>query len=180
VKRKDRRRKTAVVRVVRAPGSITRGILRFRALSFPVALGRGGIKANKFEGDGATPRGCFRLVRLWWRADRIPRPRTSLPARPIRRDDAWCEDPADRRYNRAIKLSASAPGDRLWRDDHLYDLVIELDHNTRPRVARRGSAVFVHVARPGLTPTAGCVALDARALWRLVSRLSPHTIIEIG
>jgi L,D-peptidoglycan transpeptidase YkuD (ErfK/YbiS/YcfS/YnhG family) len=105
---------------------------------------------------------------------------TRLPARAIRRDDAWCENPADRRYNHAIKLSASTPGDRLWRDDHLYDLVIELDHNTRPRVARRGSAVFIHVARPGFLPTAGCIALDARALARLLPRLRRSSTIEIG
>jgi L,D-peptidoglycan transpeptidase YkuD (ErfK/YbiS/YcfS/YnhG family) len=146
----------------------------------PVALGRTGIKANKREGDGASPRGRFRLMRLWWRADRAPHPITRLPARAIRPDDAWCENPADRRYNRAIKLSASAPGDRLWRDDHLYDLVVELNHNMRPRVAGRGSAVFIHVARPGLLPTAGCIALDARALARLLPRLRRSSVIEIG
>jgi L,D-peptidoglycan transpeptidase YkuD (ErfK/YbiS/YcfS/YnhG family) len=146
----------------------------------PVALGRAGIKANKREGDGASPRGRFRLMRLWWRADRAPHPMTRLPAREIRPGDAWCENPADRRYNRAIKLSASVPGDRLWRDDHLYDLVIELDHNTRPRVAGRGSAVFIHVARPGFLPTAGCIALDARALARLLPRLHRSSSIEIG
>ena len=108
-----------------------------------------GIKADKREGDGGTPRGRFRPVRLWWRADRLPRPRTSLPVRRIGRDDAWCEDPHDRRYNRAFRRSANEPGDRLRRDDGLYDLIIEIDHNTRPRVAGRGSAVFIHVARPG-------------------------------
>jgi L,D-peptidoglycan transpeptidase YkuD (ErfK/YbiS/YcfS/YnhG family) len=149
-------------------------------LSLPVALGRSGIKANKFEGDGATPRGRFRLVRLWWRADRMPRPRTSLPARAIRRDDAWCENPADRRYNRAIRLSRSITADRLWRDDHLYDIVIEIDHNTRPRVARRGSAVFIHAARPGLAPTIGCIALETSALKRLLASLPARTMIAIG
>jgi L,D-peptidoglycan transpeptidase YkuD (ErfK/YbiS/YcfS/YnhG family) len=149
-------------------------------LSLPVALGRSGIKANKFEGDGATPRGRFRLVRLWWRADRMPRPRTSLPARAIRRDDAWCENPADRRYNRAIRLPRSSAADRLWRDDHLYDIVIELDHNTRPRVARRGSAVFIHAARPGFAPTVGCIALEFSALKRLLVYLPSRTTIAVG
>ena len=68
--------------------------------------------------------------------------------RRIDRSLAWCEDPSDRRYNRPFRRSANEPGDRLWREDRLYDLVIELDHNTRPRIAGRGSAVFVHVARP--------------------------------
>jgi L,D-peptidoglycan transpeptidase YkuD (ErfK/YbiS/YcfS/YnhG family) len=179
VKRKGYTPLDTTLRVSRAPASRARGILRFGHLALPVALGRAGIKANKREGDGATPRGRFRLLRLWWRADRAPRPGTKLPARPILPDDAWCEDPSDRRYNRAIKLSASAPGDRLWRADRLYDFLIELDHNTRPRVARRGSAVFIHVARPGLHPTAGCVALDFRPLARLLISLRRESVLDI-
>ena len=146
----------------------------------PVVLGRSGIAANKREGDGATPRGRFRLIRLWWRADRLPRPRTLMPVRRIDPALAWCEDPVDRRYNRPFRRSANEPGDRLWRDDHLYDLVIEISHNTRPRVAGRGSAVFIHVARPDRGPTAGCVALDVGELRRLLGRLGPRTWIEIG
>jgi L,D-peptidoglycan transpeptidase YkuD (ErfK/YbiS/YcfS/YnhG family) len=165
--------------VARAPGETSRGILRRGGLALPVALGRGGIAANKREGDGATPRGRFRLLRLWWRADRLPRPRTALPVRRIARDDAWCEDASDRRYNRPIRLASGAPGDRLWRDDHLYDLVIELDHNTRPRVAGRGSAVFIHLARAGFLPTAGCVALRGGDLRRLLPRLGKNAVIEI-
>jgi L,D-peptidoglycan transpeptidase YkuD (ErfK/YbiS/YcfS/YnhG family) len=145
-----------------------------------VALGRTGIRADKREGDGGTPRGRFKLVRLWWRADRALRPRTRLPVRRIGKDDGWCENPADRRYNRAISVAKGAPGDRLWRADRLYDLIIELDHNTRPRVAGRGSAVFIHVARPGFAPTAGCVALAAKPLRRLLERVGPGTRIEIG
>ena len=162
------------------PGPKTRGVLIAGQLVLPVALGRSGINTNKREGDGATPRGRFRLRRLWWRADRSLRPRTLLPLRPIRRDDAWSEDPGDRRYNRPVRRKAGEPGDRLWRDDHLYDLIIELDHNCRPRVAGRGSAVFVHVARPGYAPTAGCVALESNALKRLLPRLGPHTRIVIS
>ena len=167
--------------VVRAkPGDRTRGWLVAGPLALPVALGRGGIKANKREGDGGTPRGTYRLRRLWWRSDRAPRPRTRLPVRRIGPNDGWCEDPRDRRYNQPIQLPPDRPGDRLWRKDHLYDFIIELDHNTRPRIAGRGSAVFVHVARPGFAPTAGCVALNADALRRLLARSGPNTRIVIG
>jgi L,D-peptidoglycan transpeptidase YkuD (ErfK/YbiS/YcfS/YnhG family) len=180
VKPKGYAKRGSLLRVARAPANPARGVLLFRGFSVPVALGRSGIRANKREGDGASPRGRFRLVRLWWRADRRPRPSTRLPTHPIRADDAWCEDPSDRRYNQSIRLSASGPGDRLQRDDALYDLLIELDHNTRPRIAGRGSAVFIHVARPGLLPTAGCVALNARTLARLLPHLSASSAIEIG
>ena len=162
-----------------APGIRTRGVLRAGALAWPVALGRGGILANKREGDGATPRGTFRPVRLWWRADRHPRPATMLPIRRITAVDAWCEDPADRRYNQPIRVPAGQPGDRLRRQDHLYDFIIEIDHNTRPRIARRGSAVFLHLARPGLAPSAGCVAMPKEKMRQLLKNLGPRTKIDI-
>ena len=161
------------------PRSLAQGWLAFGTRHEPVALGRSGIRPNKREGDGATPRGRFRPVRVWWRADRDPRPRTLLGVRRIGPTDGWCEDPADRRYNRPISVPRMGSGDRLWRDDHLYDLLIELDHNTRPRIRGRGSAIFVHVARPGLRPTAGCVALAKPGLRRLVARIGPKTRITI-
>jgi len=145
----------------------------------PVALGRAGIRADKREGDASTPRGRFYPLRLWWRDDRWPRPSTRLPARRIGPLDAWCEEPFDRRYNRPFRRSASEPGDRLRRSDELYDFIIEIDHNTRPRVAGRGSAVFIHVARPGLEPTAGCIALRRRDLQILLARLTPETRILV-
>jgi L,D-peptidoglycan transpeptidase YkuD (ErfK/YbiS/YcfS/YnhG family) len=102
-----------------------------------------------------------------------------LPAHRITLDLAWCEDTTDRRYNRPFRRAASDGGDRLWRTDHLYDFVVEIDHNTRPRVAGRGSAVFMHVARPNRSPTAGCVALAANSLRRLLAVLGPKTRIAI-
>lgn len=173
------KRALSTIRVRARPGRRTQGLLTAGHLTIPVALGRGGIKANKREGDGGTPRGAFRLRRLWWRPDRIARLVTALPLRRIYRDDAWSEDPSDRRYNSPVKRVSGEQGDRLWRDDRLYDLIIELDHNTRPRIAGRGSAVFIHIARADFVPTAGCVALDARTLRRLVARLGPRTRIII-
>jgi L,D-peptidoglycan transpeptidase YkuD (ErfK/YbiS/YcfS/YnhG family) len=174
-------RKTSldIIRVHPRPGARSRGWLLAGPSAIPVALGRSGIKANKFEGDGGTPRGRFRLVRLWWRGDRMPRPRTFLPTRRIRVGDGWCEDPHDRHYNKPILVPNAKEGDRLARADRLYDFIIELDHNTRPRIARRGSAVFVHVARDNFGPTSGCVALEHGTLHKLLSRLGPHTRIDI-
>lgn len=161
------------------PGQPAKGWLAASGIALPVALGRAGIKANKREGDGGTPRGRFRLKRLWWRADKHARPPTLLPARPIGPDDGWCEDPGDRRYNKPVKLSPASRADRLKRADQLYDFLIEIDHNTRPRIAGRGSAVFIHAARAGFAPTAGCVALELSALRRLLARLGPRTRISI-
>nr|WP_041755958.1 L,D-transpeptidase family protein [Bradyrhizobium sp. ORS 278] len=170
----------SLISIRTAAGSRQRGWLTVLGHVIPVALGRGGVLANKREGDGGTPRGTFHPRRLWWRADRHPRPRTFLPVRPIRPEDAWCEDPADRHYNQPIRLRGDQPGDRLARQDHLYDFIIEIDHNTRPRVPGRGSAVFLHLARPQFGPTAGCVAMTRPAMLRLLQRIGPRTRIFIS
>jgi L,D-peptidoglycan transpeptidase YkuD (ErfK/YbiS/YcfS/YnhG family) len=167
------------IRIRAAAGHRTRGWLTAYSNSVPVSLGRGGIRANKREGDGGTPRGTFQPLRLWWRADRHPRPRTLLPIRPIDPQDAWCEDPSHRHYNQPVRLDRDHAGDRLWRDDHLYDFVVELDHNTSPRIAGRGSAVFLHLARNNFSATAGCVAMTRASMLRLLARLGPSTRVVI-
>jgi L,D-peptidoglycan transpeptidase YkuD (ErfK/YbiS/YcfS/YnhG family) len=167
------------VRIRAAAGHPTRGWLIADGRPIPVALGRGGIKANKREGDGATPRGTFHPLRLWFRADRHPRPRTQLPVIAIGPTDAWDENPQSRRYNEPITLQQGADGDRLMREDQLYDFIVEIDHNVRPRVTGRGSAVFLHLARPLYAPTAGCIAMTQSAMLQLLKRLAPTTQIII-
>jgi L,D-peptidoglycan transpeptidase YkuD (ErfK/YbiS/YcfS/YnhG family) len=173
-------RPLAAIRIRAVAGDPRRGWLTAGGRAMPVALGRGGIRANKREGDGCTPKGTFRPRRLWWRADRHPRPRTLLPVRAIGPADAWCEDPQSRHYNRPLRRNGDAAGDLLKREDHLYDFIIEIDHNTSPRVAGRGSAVFLHLARENFGPTAGCVSMTKSAMLRLLARLGPDTKIVIG
>jgi L,D-peptidoglycan transpeptidase YkuD (ErfK/YbiS/YcfS/YnhG family) len=176
--RRDRPMRTITIHA--AAGNPCRGWLMAGHLAIPVALGRGGIIANKREGDGGTPKGTFRPRRLWWRADRSPRPQTFLPVRAIRPEDAWCEDPLSRLYNRPVKLGRASGGDRLTRDDHLYDFIVEIDHNTQPAIAGRGSAVFLHLARPNFSPTAGCVSMTKSAMLQLLRRIGPDTKIIIS
>jgi L,D-peptidoglycan transpeptidase YkuD (ErfK/YbiS/YcfS/YnhG family) len=174
-----RDRPLSAVRIRAAAGDSRRGWLTAGSQSIPVALGRGGIIANKREGDGGTPKGTFRPRQVWWRADRHPRPRTFLPVRAIRPGDAWCEDPGSRHYNQPMQLDANSGGDRLKRDDHLYDFIVEIDHNTHPRITGRGSAVFLHLARDNFGPTAGCVSMTKSAMLHLLRRLGPETRIVI-
>jgi L,D-peptidoglycan transpeptidase YkuD (ErfK/YbiS/YcfS/YnhG family) len=176
----SRDRPLGAIRIRTAAGDPRRGWLTAAGQTVPVALGRGGVRANKREGDGGTPKGTFRPRRLWWRADRHPRPSTFLPVRTIRPEDAWCEDPSSRHYNRPIRLQRGRSGDRLRRDDHLYDFIVEIDHNSSPRIAGRGSAVFLHLARENFSPTAGCVSMTRAAMLRLLARLGPRTRIVIG
>ena len=163
------------------PGAaIHHGLLRLGDAVFPCALGRCGITAVKREGDGATPRGCFRLLEVLYRADRLRRPRTRLPCRAIRPADGWCDAPGDRNYNRPVPLPYAASHERLWRDDGLYDLLVVLDCNICPRVHGAGSAIFLHVARPGLAATEGCVALPRPRLERLLERVGRGSTLLIG
>jgi L,D-peptidoglycan transpeptidase YkuD (ErfK/YbiS/YcfS/YnhG family) len=155
-------------------GWLTAGPFRFRC-----ALGRGGAHMAKREGDGRTPKGRFPLRRLWYRADRVTYPGGGLPKRRTRPSDGWCDAPEHRRYNRRIDLPFAASHERMWREDRLYDLVIEIGWNDRPAKPRRGSAIFLHVAREGYTPTEGCVALRRDHLLRLAPRLSGACSIVI-
>ena len=173
-------RPLSLVMIRPAAGNPRRGWLTAGGRTIPVALGRGGIRANKREGDGGTPKGTFHPRKLWWRADRHPQPRTFLPVRAIAPEDAWCEDPNDRHYNKPVRLKRDRGGDRLTREDHLYDFIVEIDHNTSPRIAGRGSAVFLHLARDNFAPTAGCVSMTKSAMLHLLQRLGPGTRIEIG
>src|ERR1700734_481731 len=166
-------RPLSAIRIRAAAGDPRRGWLLAGGQAVPVALGRSGLIANKREGDGGTPRGTFRPRQLWWRADRAPRPQTFLPVRAIRREDAWCEDPASRHYNRPIAFSRQDGGDRLTRDDHLYDFIVEIDHNAQPTIAGRGSAVFLHLARSNFSPTAGCVSMTKAAMLHLLRQIAP-------
>jgi L,D-peptidoglycan transpeptidase YkuD (ErfK/YbiS/YcfS/YnhG family) len=161
------------------PGSLSRGWLSFGSLRYPCALGKGGVTRAKREGDGATPIASLPIRRVWWRAEHGPRPRTRLPVRRSQPDDGWCDAPADRNYNRPVSLPYSASHETLQRSDALYDLVVELGWNDSPVRKGRGSAIFLHVARPGFQPTEGCVALRARDLRVLLARIGPKTRLVV-
>lgn len=145
------------------------GRLVFRSEIFRCALGKGGIRADKSEGDGATPAGLLPLRRLLYRADRVSAPESALRREPIGLQDGWCDDPTHPDYNRQITLPHLARHERLWRDDALYDVVVPLGWNDAPVVRGRGSAIFLHLARPDYAPTEGCVALSLVDLRRVLS-----------
>lgn len=145
------------------------GRLRCGQQTFTCALGKGGIRTDKREGDGATPVGDFRLGRVFYRADRLATaPETGLETIQTKPDMGWCDDPVHPDYNTLITLPHPAHHERLWRDDHVYDVVVEVHYNTQPVVPGRGSAIFIHVAKPGYTPTEGCVALEINDLLEIL------------
>lgn len=175
--RKSRRARQLFVRAL-GPRA-TNGVLRAGPLTIPCRLGRSGRFAFKREGDGATPIGRWRTVCVLYRADRVRRPASGLPTRPLRWNDGWCDDPRDRNYNRPVSHPYPASAERLWRDDGLYDLIVVLDYNMARRSKGRGSAIFMHVANPAGRPTEGCIALDRSHLQRLLARLQRGTEIVV-
>lgn len=163
--------RTRTIAVCSLSRQATRGWITVGGLRFPCALGRSGRRVLKREGDGATPVGRYRIVRGLYRADRMLRPRAALPLRPIRSNDGWCDAPDDRNYNRAVTYPYKASAERLRREDHLYDVVLLTSHNQRPRIKGAGSAIFVHHARQGYSPTEGCIALKPRDLRILMAAI---------
>ena len=153
--------------------------------ALPCALGRGGATRRKREGDGGTPAGAaMRLVRGWYRPDRIPRPRCLVPLAPLPRNLGWCDEPGAALYNRPAPLPMRSGHEAMWRRDGLYDAVLALDWNIAPRRVGRGSAIFLHCAKSpegqrGLKPTLGCVALRPGDMRRLLPRLGRSARLAI-
>lgn len=145
------------------------------------ALGRGGVVAAalKWEGDGASPAGVWPIRRVLYRPDRGPAPKTALPVQALEPDDGWCDDPSDANYNRPVKHPYPVSAEHLWRDDGAYDIVVVLGHNDDPVVPGRGSAIFLHLARPDYAHTEGCVALARSDLEALLAQARPGDEVEI-
>lgn len=143
------------------------------------AVGPGGIAIKGGEGDGITPRGRFPVREIFYRADRIAKPVTALRLRAIEKDDGWCDAPDDPRYNRLVKLPYPASTERMWREDHLYDLVLVLGYNDDPVVPGKGSAIFLHLARPDFSATHGCVALAYDDALAAIGQLQPGDEVEV-
>ena len=168
------------LRVLARPGARATGWLIAGPLRIACALGPAGIVRDKREGDGGTPAGRFPLLWGYYRPDRPRPPAGGIPLRPLRRNSGWCEAPMSPRYNRPVQLPSADCTDCMWREDQLYDLVFVLDQNFSRRTKGRGSAIFFHLARAGLTPTAGCVAISASEMRKIAPRLARRAILHIG
>jgi L,D-peptidoglycan transpeptidase YkuD (ErfK/YbiS/YcfS/YnhG family) len=147
--------------------------------SAPAAVGRAGVKADKREGDGATPAGTYPLVSILYRPDRVARPASGLPVKPLAPSDGWVDEPADANYNRPISLPYPASAEQMWRDDELYDALAVIGYNMDPVVPGAGSAIFLHIATSDFAPTAGCIAIQKHVLLGLLPLLGPRSKIMV-
>lgn len=144
------------------------GWIRTRGQMWRCASGRGGVRIDKAEGDGATPAGIWQLGRVFYRPDRLKAPETKLTVLPLEPNWGWCDDPSHADYNQLIVLPHPGHHEKLWRDDGLYDVVVEIHYNTDPVQPGRGSAIFMHVAKPDYSATEGCIALNLADLLDLL------------
>jgi L,D-peptidoglycan transpeptidase YkuD (ErfK/YbiS/YcfS/YnhG family) len=119
------------------------------------------------------------LTALFYRADRMPQLSSRLPLQALSATDAWVDDPGDRNYNRLVSLPYPAHTEPMWLDDGVYDLLVVIGYNMAPVVPAAGSAIFLHIARPDFSPTAGCIAVARDALVGLTPRLGPSSTITI-
>jgi L,D-peptidoglycan transpeptidase YkuD (ErfK/YbiS/YcfS/YnhG family) len=156
-----------------------RGRLTWPGGSARAVCGLGGVRADKREGDGASPEGTYRLLAAYYRPDRIARPATGLELTPLCPEHGWVDDPADASYNCPVSLPCLARHERMWREDGLYDLVVVIGYNTAPTVPGRGSAIFLHIARPDFAPTEGCIAIEQDVLMELLAVIGPGSTITI-
>lgn len=155
------------------------GELDWRGKIYPCALGESGVSFTKKEGDGSTPAGLYPLRGIYFRPDRAVLPQVNLPVVPIDPGLGWCDDSGHPAYNRPVRFCA-ASHENMWREDGLYDLLIVVGYNDNPAQAGKGSAIFVHIARPGLSPTKGCIALKREDLLEIIPNLDRHSRIRIG
>ena len=166
-----------IVRRISAKNS--RGWVEFGPFRWACALGRSGTSPLKREGDGATPSGRHRLLYGYFRPGQFPRVKAALPLKALKAGQGWCDAPSDGNYNREVRQPYKASAESLWRDDRLYDCIIVLDYNVCPRARGKGSVIFMHVARPGLLPTEGCIALRKSDLRILLAHLPLNASIVV-
>lgn len=150
------------------------------ARRYRCAIGRGGVKVDKHEGDGASPIGAWPLREVIYRADRLARPKSKFPTRQMKLNDGWCDAPTDPFYNKPVTHPFPSSAERLWRADNIYDLIVVVGYNDAPAVPGKGSAIFLHVARRDFAPTAGCIAFAKRDLLSILSRLKPNARVIVS
>ena len=155
------------------------GFLKYKNFKCRCALGKAGIKKKIKEGDNVTPKGIFNFLKVYYRADRIKVMKTLLKKSKIKKNMGWCDDSKSKFYNRLIKVPSTLKHEKLYRRDHLYDIIVPLNYNMKPIIKNKGSAIFLHLAKKNYTPTKGCIALSKINLLKILKIIKPNTKIKL-
>jgi L,D-peptidoglycan transpeptidase YkuD (ErfK/YbiS/YcfS/YnhG family) len=155
------------------------GYLKYKNFKFRCALGKNGIKKKVKEGDNITPIGIFKIIKIYYRHDKIKNLKTSIKKKKIKKNMGWCDDPKSNFYNQQVKLPNKFNYERLYRNDRIYDLLVILNYNTNPVIKNKGSGIFIHIAKKNYSPTKGCIALRKKNLLELLKTINQKTKIKI-
>ena len=155
-------------------------LLKYKNLKFSCTLGKGGIKKKIIEGDNITPKGTFKIIKIYYRPDKIKKIKTLIKKIKIKKNMGWCDDPNSDFYNKQIKLPTKLSHEKLYRNDNLYDLIAVLNYNTNPIIKNKGSAIFMHIGKDSYKKTKGCIALKKEDLLKIISKIKKNTKIKIN
>ena len=156
------------------------GYLKYKDLKFKCALGKSGIGNKKIEGDNITPKGNFKIIKIYYRKDRLKKLSSKFTLTEITKNMGWCDDPKSKKYNQLIKLPTKYSHEILYRRDNNYDLILVLNYNMNPTIKNKGSAIFIHVAKKNYKKTAGCIALKKAHLINLIKEIKRNTRVKIN
>ncbi len=146
---------------------------------FKCVIGLNGSTWNKIEGDKKTPKGIYSLGPLFYRSDRIKKPITKLKLIKIKKDMGWCDDIRSKKYNKLIKIHNKIRFEKMWRKNHIYDLLIPIKYNSNKIIKNKGSAIFIHLTK-NYKKTLGCIALKENDFLILLKLIKKNTKIQIN
>jgi L,D-peptidoglycan transpeptidase YkuD (ErfK/YbiS/YcfS/YnhG family) len=153
--------------------------LKYKDLKFKCALGKAGIRKKKKEGDNITPKGIYKIIKIYYRDDRIKKISSKFKLIKITKNMGWCDDPKSKKYNQLIKLPNRYSHEKFFKNDNSYDLIVILNYNINPIIKNKGSAIFIHIAKKKYKSTAGCIALKKNDLLKLIKIIDTNTKIFI-
>ena len=158
---------------------VTNKVLKYKNFLYKCAIGMNGITNTKIEGDKCTPSGIYSIDKIYYRVDRLSLPRLNFRTIPINKNFGWCDDVSSSFYNKFIKFPISYSAEILYREDDIYNIICIISYNTNPIIKNKGSAIFLHIANPDYSGTAGCLALKQNDLIELLQNIDTNTKINI-
>jgi len=153
--------------------------IHFNNYKVKCAVGKRGISSKKVEGDNKTPRGTFKIQAIYYRKDRMKELKSLIKKKNIRKNMGWCDDSKSKKYNKLIKFPFSWGAEKLYLNSRIYDILLILNFNNKPVKRRKGSAIFIHIAKKNYAPTKGCIAVSKIDMRKIVSRIRRNSKITI-
>tara|TARA_Y100001960_G_C14589735_1_gene785060 strand:+ start:399 stop:890 length:492 start_codon:yes stop_codon:yes gene_type:complete len=158
---------------------IKKHLLLYKGYKLKCSIGKSGITNSKKEGDFASPKGIFKLGLLYYRKDRIKFLKCKIRKKIIKKNMGWCNDSRSNKYNQEIHFPFKYRAEKLYRKDNIYDIFINIKYNYRPSVKKKGSAIFLHLAKTNYKPTSGCIAIAKKDFLNILPLINKQTRIAI-